>query len=316
MNNDTRKHLGLLLKSEREKKNIALDNLAEQLKISEANLKSIEDGDSTSLPSDLYFGLFAKSYAEAIGIDYEATVEAIKVELENKEQPEETVKEGNKKAKAKTVTETTPEDDSNKLLKKLGYIFGGIAALFIIFLLVNMFFFKDDNVADDNSPMTQKETPAVTQDKQEVNAEMANYNWNAVKYPEHEKIKITLIPRRESWSTILADGDTVIYKTLYPGRTYTEEADYRLLVSVGIPSAVDIQLNGKEVDLRDPESRRISRVAIDQMNLNSFFAPKEEKKFSQPQVKATQDKGDEAVSAEPIIQDEEETTVPEDTTNQ
>ena len=79
--------IGKLLQMERTRQDVKLDDLAAELKISLANLEAIENGDSTSLPSALYFKLFAKSYAEALGIDYEATVEAIEQDMTSSEQP-------------------------------------------------------------------------------------------------------------------------------------------------------------------------------------------------------------------------------------
>ena len=76
-----------------------------------------------------------------------------------------------------------------------------------------------------------------------------------------------LTPRAESWATILADGDTAIFRNLVPGRVYNVEAEYRLQVSVGIPRVVDLELNGQPLNIVDPESGRISRVKINQMNL-------------------------------------------------
>jgi hypothetical protein len=64
---------------------------------------------------------------------------------------------------------------------------------------------------------------------------------------------------------------------LVPGREYTVEAKYRLKVSIAHPAVVQVLLNGQPVNLRDPETRRISRVEIDQANVNEFLnAPLEE----------------------------------------
>ena len=69
----------------------------------------------------------------------------------------------------------------------------------------------------------------------------------------------------------MTDGDTAIFRKLIPGRVYEASAKYRMVVSIGVPSAVDIELNGRLANLRDEESRRISKVHINQTNLESFF---------------------------------------------
>jgi hypothetical protein len=82
---------------------------------------------------------------------------------------------------------------------------------------------------------------------------------------------LVLMARTESWATVLADGDTAIYRTLTPGRRYEVTAKYRLRVSIGVPSALTIELNGQQVNLRDPSSGRISGVEIDQVNLQAIL---------------------------------------------
>jgi len=69
----------------------------------------------------------------------------------------------------------------------------------------------------------------------------------------------------------MTDGDTAIFRKLVPGRVYEASAKYRMVVSIGVPPVVDIELNGRLVDLRDQQSRRITRVNIDQTNFESFF---------------------------------------------
>lgn len=88
-------------------------------------------------------------------------------------------------------------------------------------------------------------------------------------------MQLQLIAGEESWAMVLADGDTAIYRTLVPGKVYTVPADYRYVVSIAWPSRVAVTLNGTPVNLRDPSTRRISRVAINQKNLDSVLNPPE-----------------------------------------
>ena len=90
MKEELRKKMGAVLRLERERLGINREELAEQLKITDSYLDRIEQGTSEDLPSDIYFELFAKSYAEAIGVDYAATTEALKDEIGATMAPEET----------------------------------------------------------------------------------------------------------------------------------------------------------------------------------------------------------------------------------
>ena len=173
------------------------------------------------------------------------------------------------------------EEPESQFLKKGGIALAVVVGIFLIFLGVNKFLFNDNtsDVNNDKNSSTSQQQQA-QQDELAMDEAYKNYDWDNKQYVAPTKLVLTLIPKEESWSTILADGDTAIYRTLKVGRTYTAEADYRLLVSVGIPSVVTIKLNGKEVDLRDKESRRVSKVLINQMNVDNFLNPKPEPEIS------------------------------------
>jgi hypothetical protein len=109
-------------------------------------------------------------------------------------------------------------------------------------------------------------------DAERLNA-IAGFDWNTPRYAPPADIEIELKARGESWTTVMADGDTVIFRRLTPGKEYSASAKHRLVVSVGVPEAVDVLINGQVVDLRDPLSQRISRIEINQANLQSFLNP-------------------------------------------
>jgi len=65
--------LGELLKLERERRKISLDDISSDIKIPVENLESIENGDPSLLPTPVYFTLFTRTYCQAMGIDYNRT---------------------------------------------------------------------------------------------------------------------------------------------------------------------------------------------------------------------------------------------------
>ncbi|MDF1545878.1 MAG: DUF4115 domain-containing protein [bacterium] len=261
---DINTKLGELLRLEREQKGVTLEDLSVRLKISESNLRSIETGDTKAVPSELYFNLFTKSYCEAMGVDYTRTKEAIKMELEEKP-PEEGLSKS--KGSAGAVNRSEAESETT-LLKKLGWLFGAIVVAFVLFLTASKLFFSDKSSA--KSTEGDETTEQATSSDQ---TELVAFDWNVPGYKPDEPLKLKLTPRGESWTTVIADGDTVLFQNLMPGRSYEAEAEYRLLVSVGVPRSVDVELNGVEVNLADPETRRISRVYIDQMNIDNILNP-------------------------------------------
>jgi transcriptional regulator with XRE-family HTH domain len=274
--------LGELLRLERERREISLEDLSLQLKISERNLQCIEAGNVGGLPSPLYFNLFSKSCCEALGIDHARTLEAIR---------QETL-EAQTSSKAETGADADSEadrprqpsagrqkaeggDHSEKTyIKKLIYLFGGIVVVFIAFIVISQIM-SDDEGTGNEPAIEERATEEISQPAAEPKQadSSAPYDWDVPEYQKPPALKLRLTPRAESWSTILADGDTAIFRNLIPGRVYDVEAAYRLQISVGIPSMVDIELNGQPLDLVDPETKLISRVIIDQMNLAEFLNP-------------------------------------------
>ncbi|KAA3632490.1 MAG: hypothetical protein DWP97_10845, partial [Calditrichaeota bacterium] len=140
---ELQKQLGALLKSERERQEILIGDIAEKLKIAEANLAAIENGDISSLPSEIYFSLFSKTYAEALGIDYATVMDELKGKVaEVEDQSKKTVHK--KKTDSAEVDEETEKPKQNNFVKTAGIAFGGIVLVFILFLLFNNLFLKSD----------------------------------------------------------------------------------------------------------------------------------------------------------------------------
>lgn len=271
--------IGKLLQIERVQQQIELSDLATSLKITEVNLQAVEDGDATRLPSELYFKLFAKSYAEELGIDYEATIEAIQLDLDDTPNDEQFSRDdadapGSQSSTAgdrDRTSSTTPSANKNgSQFKKLAYLLGAVLVVFIIVVVTNELLFPEAQLeVEPDSPLgaTVEPEPTATSDGDDT----AGYDWNVPAYAAPEPMTLVMMARTESWASVLADGDTVIYRTLTPGRRYEVTARHRLRVSVGVPSAVAIELNGQPVNLRNPESGRIGGIEIDQVNLQAFL---------------------------------------------
>jgi len=255
------KKFGKVLRQERESRQLDITELSEKLKIPLENLEGIEEGDLSKLPSEVYYNLFARSYSTFLGIDYSMTVDAIKSDLEMAEM--EKAAQAKKASGIEDEYEVNPEAEKSPLRKMLG-----IAAILVLLLLayvaIDMLFVKDSTAKNEQDTYLQNI------DKNRL-AEFAGFDWDKTSYLPAKKIKIRLIPRKESWGSVMTDGDTAIFRKLIPGRVYEASAKYRMVVSIGVPSAVDIELNGRLANLGVGQSRRISRVHINQTNLESFF---------------------------------------------
>ena len=272
--------IGALLKLERERLQINLTDLSEELRITEANLINIEKGEIEELPSEIYFGLFAKSYAEALKIDYAATVDAIKADIEQAEEVAPPKKDDKKKPK-KADDKTDEESKKPSLLLKNPTYRKIIYIVTIAILLVGGYFVVSqlikDMQADTSMSADSNQTEQITEEPsgESTDSKYAHYDWNVPQYKKPEDLKLQLTARAESWATIFADGDTALFRNLVPGRTYEITAKYRLTLSIAVPRVVDIDLNGTRIKPVLPETGRISRVRITQINVDSFINPEQ-----------------------------------------
>jgi len=266
--------LGELLAIERKRQNRSLDELSASLKISETNLKLLESGDPSGMPSSLYFELFAKSYAEELGIDYEATVLAIKDEIGCFPEEVQDTKGRSGGAKKPTPEKAEPAaPDHGSAFKKVAYVIGAVVVLLVVFLVINRLYLSDSDDATDPHGAINDESSetAVADARNEPDAGLDRYEWKMPAYEEPGEITLALTARRESWAAVVADGDTAFFRTLQIGQVRTVTAKYRLQVSIGVPSGIDVELNGQLVDLRN-ERGRIHQVEITQLNLPDILA--------------------------------------------
>lgn len=272
--------LGSLLKLERERQGLKLEELSEKLKTAVASLESIEAGNPDWFPSELYYTLFTKSYAATLGIDYDRTIEAIKEEIGQALEPSEPrsgIPDSAGEGPVDREGERAADEphSAGALLKKMAWAFVGLVGLLVAVLLFDKYLLDANQFGLTGSqPSGFSKQPQQGRATQVESDKYADFNWQVPQYEKPSAITLRLTPRSESWATILADGDTVIFRNLVPGRYYEAVAQYRLRVSVGIPSAVDIELNGRPVELSVASSGRISRVRINQMNLESFLESK------------------------------------------
>ena len=277
---EVQKKLGYALRVERERRGLSLEDLSQQLKISESNLVAIEDGNPSALPGELYFKMFARSYAEALGIDYERTIEAIREELgqspdgtnnhtlENGAEAEPAPAAEIKAPTIEIPTETPRKSGLRSGIKS--YLLLGIMAIVVIGLAFVLFgprsgkfgFFR---LGEANSQQALGDS---TDDGSESDA--GAYRVVAGS-KESATLTLEMVARDRTWATVIADGDTALHYNLKPWREYVVGAQEKLLVSVVSPLSVDMKLNGIAVDFSDPEKGTVQNVEVTNDNMSLFI---------------------------------------------
>lgn len=277
---EVQKKLGFALRVERERRGLSLEDLSQQLKISETNLQAIEDGNPTALPGELYFKMFARSYSEALGIDYERTIEAIREELG--QAPDSTnnhtlengaAAEAPPPMEVKSPVIDLPGDSPLKggfksSLKS--YLLLGIMAVVVIGLAFVLFGprtgkFGFLRIGNANSE------PAVSDSTDEgAEADAGAYRVVAGS-KDAATLTLEMVARDRTWATVIADGDTALHYNLKPWREYVVGAQEKLTVSIVSPLAVDMKLNGIAVDFSDPERGTVQNVEVTNDNMSLFI---------------------------------------------
>ena len=84
---DPHPRIGAALKEERERQGLSLEDVEERTKIRIRYLRALENEDWDILPGPTYVRAFLRTYAEALGLDGEATVDDYRDEFESPEAP-------------------------------------------------------------------------------------------------------------------------------------------------------------------------------------------------------------------------------------
>ncbi|HWR82469.1 MAG TPA: DUF4115 domain-containing protein, partial [Candidatus Deferrimicrobium sp.] len=250
------------------------------LRISADNLRHVESGCPVALPAELYFFLFAKAYAETLGIDYTNAVDTIKEDLDQPppEPAEATEGKSAHRYAIEERLEAAPEPAGSekrkgrRLWRTVALIAGFVAILVATFVLLTKRYWPREVGQKLLGQMAETAGGSKTKESDRSDsAQFANYNWNVPGYTRPADLELTLSATGACPAVVLADGDTVVNRTLTLGETQTVTARYRLEVSLAAPAAVDITLNGRTVDLRNSGTGRVDRIQIDQANVEMFL---------------------------------------------
>jgi len=262
--------LGKLLQMERERRQLTLADMAQELKITESNLEHIENGNVAGLPGELFFNLFAKSYAEALGIDYTKTVEAIREDIgepvdtpaEGELATSESVAEHKGREELKPIVRPEISSPGSQTRQKLSPISIIAVVMIAAVMVLAWYLFKD-----------QTRVSLLEKGKQVLHAFHVDTagNEEAITQAIPANLNLKLKARDRCWATVLADGDTALAMNLKPQRDYSVGAQDRLLISLSEPLAVDVIVNGKRLDLTDPEKGTVEKVIVTLSNMNLFI---------------------------------------------
>lgn len=268
--------VGDMIRNARNKKKIDLPKVAAELCIRKVYLEAIETSDYEAMPEHPYGIGFVRSYAEFLGLSSSRMADLYRTELN--------IKDSQNKAYAKEDADLESNVPSRKYLI-ISII--AVVLLYVAWLFIDKYTsdFDEENVvaevvADapkiDGFPLqiedfttpdsaTVVENSGVievvdltnqqglsTEKDVQVNVDNGNYVdgenktiQEKVVASEEKNIEFKIVKR--SWFEVKDEKKIYVSRIFDAGATYTMPKDKGLVVSVGIPSAVDVYIDGKLV---------------------------------------------------------------------
>lgn len=154
--------LGEQLKRAREEKQISLDEIQALTKIQKRYLQAIENGDFDKLPGAFYTKAFIKSYAEAVGLNYDSLIQEYGHELPSLSQPTEPLPP----RRTRPTIISPARSKFTSILSGL-FIFFIVIGIFAIIWMLNIGS-NDENALDDAKDNENEQSVVVEQNKNAI----------------------------------------------------------------------------------------------------------------------------------------------------
>jgi len=279
------------LKSEREKRNISLAQIAADTRISLRHLQSLEEGRFGDLPGGMYNRAFVRAYCESLKLDQKDIMRRYEDEMHP---------QAERSPRSKTHI---PRKNSSLRISPI--------IIWCIMLLVSAtgLFFSRNYIASIFSPYFSrtpapnvpfeppKEPPAETP----VSAAQPTAQTAAPSDASQESALPTEVPAPVSgiqegtaadssvpdaghsfrleivgtakcWVSIDRDGSPALRKVIEPGEVQSFSAAERFLIIVGNAGGVSLKVNGKPLKPLG-QSGEVRRISIDQQSLPELLDP-------------------------------------------
>jgi cytoskeletal protein RodZ len=243
--------LGMRLRQEREKRQIPLQKIAEETKISARYLEALEADDLSSLPGEFFYRAFVRQYSEYLGFDPEAVDRDINT-VSSKPVVEQGVPTGGGVVNDPEITrlqETLrdkpmrdPQDDG------MSKAWMGFAAL-VILGCGAYFAWKNFVPGREAAPAVKQEADAVAEAakaSEEPKVVEPDKTVEAVKTESVAagQFNLTLVAKEMTWIRITADGTKVFGGTIEAGQQRSITAKDAEVI-VGNAGTLDVIYNGK-----------------------------------------------------------------------
>lgn len=209
--------LGAFLRSKREERGIALEEMAEKSRIPLRYLAALEEDRLDALPGKVYERLFIRTYADMVGVNVEELSRQFK-EIQNT-----------------LELRVRPEDETRSpVLKRIIWALG-----FATLALVGVLLLTRGRQAQPIRPKAPEAIPNLVPARK-----MDTIAPTQAAAPEPEGLNLELEATEDNWVRITADNKAVFEAQLKPGDKKTFSAQRNLRLSLGRAWAANAWLNG------------------------------------------------------------------------
>lgn len=256
--------LGEVLRTERERRQLTIQDIEEATSIRAIYIEAIENGDYKKLPGEVYTKGFIRNYATFLNLEGDALVKQFEAEITPPPIVTEEVGEENKIDKTEkqiekeTIPAPTEKMPPQKIIRRSerkssgGSNFGLVAAVVLIAALAGgvwYYFttFGSEVVDIDLNPKIDQ--PADVNENQPVAQGNDTQKPNAVSAAPNQLSGVNVQAKfsGECWTQVTVDGVIVYEDVAVAGQNLTWEGKDSVTVRVGNAGAVEFTENGKSV---------------------------------------------------------------------
>ncbi len=247
--------IGHILKTERTKKKISLDEIYVKTKISPKVIALIEEDKLDELPNPSYSKYFIRTYAKFLGLNPQEI--ALKLEPVSKKG------DSNKKSElyTKKIDQVKPakKDVPNPIAFDSEFKKAFLKILVVLVILVGFTFTviliknasnKIMQKRKENMQLAQlKKNAAQSRETKEVTRKTTNSTEQILSIPENEDISLVLKASEPVWAKVTVDDKVIYQNELKRSSEEAWNAKEKIELKIGKPESVEFYVNNEPINL-------------------------------------------------------------------
>lgn len=242
--------IGETLRRERLQQGLDLQQLSQTTKIGTRMLQAMEQNDFSKLPGGVFTRSFIKQYAAALGMDPATMEEQVSLLQSDPEEPKnEPRKDVIAEDRHYSLSDYHSSRNSGSLLMSLVWVIVAVAVGGAVYYLMT----RGTSVPSEaKKPVVQQASPL---EKSSPEPSALSVSQTAVPPVPQSPVQVTLHATEKAWVSITADGKSQFVGDLQADEKRTVQGQQRVKLIAGNAGALEILLNGRQVDAVGPKGQ-------------------------------------------------------------